>query len=403
MTRSPYITMAMLSFLALITACSAPQTKQQTSTSTVTTSAAQNNDIENPQNVVTRGLNIPKVSKVIVDVPKSYATVRTFFGTNRNVIVTGQDTQFGIKNSTNSYGYLDVSIPPNHEVGVIERPVIFKMEFKEDPNKHITILTTKLLSKDAYFAEMQQQIAKTKSKKAFIFIHGFNVSFDEAARRTAQMAYDLNFDGVPIFYSWPSNAQLFKYSSDREMAEQSKIKLEEFLRTFFATSNADQVYLISHSMGGEVLTGALVPIIKDDPMIKTKLKEIILAAPDINSDVFKKNIAPVITSLKKPITLYVSSGDSALKISKEFNGSDRLGLSSKEGVFIYSGIDTVDMTTIDTSLIGHSYYGEKLPVIQDIKEILNSDRRPPQRSLLKEILLKSKEFFWQYNGSEIIK
>jgi esterase/lipase superfamily enzyme len=101
--------------------------------------------------------------------------------------------------------------------------------------------------------------------------------------------------------------------------------------------------------------------------------------------------------------LYVSNGDSALKISKELNGSNRLGLPSKEGVFIYSGIDTVDMTTIDTSLIGHSYYGEKLPVIQDLKEILNFDRRPPQRSLLKEILLKGKDFFWQYKGSEIVK
>jgi esterase/lipase superfamily enzyme len=403
MTRSPYITMAMLIFLALITACSTPQPNRQTSAPTLTSSATQNNDMVNPQNVVTRGLNVGKMTKATVDVPRSYATVRTFFGTNRNVTGTGQDIHFGSTNSANSYGYLDVSIPPNHEVGVIERPSIFKMELKEDPDKHITILMTKLLSKDSYFAEMQQQIAKTKGKKAFIFIHGFNVSFDEAARRTAQMAYDMNFDGVPVFYSWPSNAQLFKYQSDREMAEQSKVKLEEFLRIFFATSNADQVYLISHSMGGEVLTGALVPIIKDDPNIKTKLKEIILAAPDINSEVFKKDIAPVITSIKKPITLYVSNGDSALKISKELNGSNRLGLPSKEGVFIYSGIDTVDMTTIDTSLIGHSYYGEKLPVIQDLKEILNFDRRPPQRSLLKEILLKGKDFFWQYKGSEIVK
>ncbi len=393
MTRSPYLTMAMLCFLALVTGCSTPQANRPTSVSPLPSS----------EMGVTRGLNIGKPNKATVVVPKNYATVRTFFGTNRNATVTGQDVQFGSKNSANSYGYLDVSIPSNHEVGVIERPSVFKMELKEDPEKHITILTTKLLSKDSYFADLQQQIAKTKGKKAFIFVHGFNVNFDEAGRRTAQMAYDLNFDGVPVFYSWPSNGQLLKYQSDREMAEQSKIKLEEFLRNFFATSDADQVYLISHSMGGEVLTGALVPIIKNDPNIKTKLKEIILAAPDINTEVFKKDIAPVMTSIKKPITLYVSSGDSALKISKEFNQSDRLGLASTNGVFIYNGIDTIDMTTIDTSLIGHSYYGEKLPVIQDLKQILNDDKRPPQRSLLKEILLKSKDFFWQYTGSNMIK
>src|SRR5262249_2696270 len=32
----------------------------------------------------------------------------------------------------------------------------------------------------------------------------FNVTFEDAVRRRAQIAYDLQFPGTPIRYSWPS-------------------------------------------------------------------------------------------------------------------------------------------------------------------------------------------------------
>jgi esterase/lipase superfamily enzyme len=38
----------------------------------------------------------------------------------------------------------------------------------------------------------------------FYNVHGYNVSFDDAALRTAQLAYDLTFDCPAAFFSWPS-------------------------------------------------------------------------------------------------------------------------------------------------------------------------------------------------------
>ncbi len=35
-------------------------------------------------------------------------------------------------------------------------------------------------------------------------MHGYNTSFDNALYRTAQIAYDLDFDGATFLYSWPS-------------------------------------------------------------------------------------------------------------------------------------------------------------------------------------------------------
>jgi esterase/lipase superfamily enzyme len=50
-------------------------------------------------------------------------------------------------------------------------------------------------------------------KDAFIFVNGCNVSFEDAARRTGQFAYDLEFLGVLIFY-WPSNGKFADYMND---------------------------------------------------------------------------------------------------------------------------------------------------------------------------------------------
>jgi esterase/lipase superfamily enzyme len=52
-------------------------------------------------------------------------------------------------------------------------------------------------------AQKRLDTASVFPKQAFVFVHGFNVSFENALRRTAQIAYDLNFDGAPFLFSWP--------------------------------------------------------------------------------------------------------------------------------------------------------------------------------------------------------
>ena len=56
--------------------------------------------------------------------------------------------------------------------------------------------------------------------EAFVFVHGYNNSFKAAAFRTAQIAYDLEFEGAAICYSWPSQGGevlgLPSYAKDEE-------------------------------------------------------------------------------------------------------------------------------------------------------------------------------------------
>ena len=99
-----------------------------------------------------------------------------------------------------TYGTCDVSIPPGHEKGKLEGPSWLKFEFKQDPEKHVVLLKVIPLDIASFFASASQG-----GPQALIFVHGFRVTFEDGARRMAQIARDLRpFLALPILYSWPS-------------------------------------------------------------------------------------------------------------------------------------------------------------------------------------------------------
>ncbi len=107
-----------------------------------------------------------------------------------------------------------VSLPPHHRKGELERPSIFKLEFKEDANKHVMVQRIETMECDAYFKELQTKVGQSGTQSALVYIHGYNVQFDDALMRMAQLAVDMEYDGVPILYSWPSRGKLAMYTKD---------------------------------------------------------------------------------------------------------------------------------------------------------------------------------------------
>jgi esterase/lipase superfamily enzyme len=57
-----------------------------------------------------------------------------------------------------------------------------------------------------FFTELKKIIAKGEKKTAFVFIHGYNVDFEAAVKRTAQLSRDMRFPGALILYNWASAA-----------------------------------------------------------------------------------------------------------------------------------------------------------------------------------------------------
>jgi esterase/lipase superfamily enzyme len=327
---------------------------------------------------------------------KNYALVRVYFATDRNRIKSKEPAEmFGTKRANSvSYGVCDVSIPRNHKKGVLEDASLFKLQYKNDPEKHISLLKVDVRDKDNFFSKVRAGVDASPDKKAFIFIHGYNVSFEDASRRTAQMTYDLGFKGAPVFYSWPSVNEILGYNIDEGNNEWSETNLKVFLNDFLSKSDAKNIYLIAHSMGNRMLTRALVSIIAENPENAKRIKEIILAAPDIDADVFKNVIAPALIKNNNPVTLYVSSNDWALYMSRKFSSYPRAGQTG-EAMTILTGMDTIDATNVNCGLLGHSYIGDAPDVLSDISIIIKSKFRADNREGLSQ-LTRGEEIFWEF-------
>lgn len=299
-----------------------------------------------------------------------YSTVTVHFATNRKKTEKDGHLTYSTDTDNLSYGYCDVSIPVDHRVGILEEPQLRKLEFAADPNKHVVLLSTRQTSREEFLENINGQIGTTGSN-AFVFVHGFNVSFEDAARRTAQMAYDLKFDGAPVFFSWPSQAKLTAYTVDERNIEWAETDLRVFLTDFLKHSQADNIYVIGHSMGTRALARSIAAIGISDPSALHRLKGVILAAPDIDAAVFKRDIAPRLIGAGRNVTLYASSNDKALQLSKKVHGYQRAG-ETGDGLVLLQGMDTIDASAIDTSLLGHSYYGENRSIISDLYYLLRN-------------------------------
>lgn len=320
-------------------------------------------------------------------VVSNYAVVKVYFATDRQRDVgkppaqrfSGERNIMG-GNGPLSYGSCDISIPRDHRMGQLESPSLWRLEFRDDPAKHVVVLSAEVQDRDNFFAALKTQIRASAGKSAFIFVHGYNVSFEDAARRTGQMAYDLGFDGAPVFYSWPSRGEVASYTIDENNIEWSTPHLTAFLGDFLASTEAAQVYLVGHSMGSRGLARAVADLLAAQPQLAQKITEIILSAPDIDAAIFKHDIAPKLAGARNPVTLYASSQDLALAASKAVHGYARAG-DSGAGMLIVAGVETIDATGVDTSFMKHSYFAEKRSALSDMFYLIRNHARADQRFL----------------------
>ena len=249
-------------------------------------------------------------------------------------------------------------------------------------------------SADEFYRAVSDCVARSQRKEAFVFVHGYNVAFADAARRTAQVAHDLKFSGAPIFYSWPSQAEMVDYLVDETNVVWTVPHLKEFLLGVAHKSGATSIHLVAHSMGNRALTSALREMHAEMRGQCPKFHQIVLTAPDIDADVFRRDLAPAIIQTAGRVTLYASSNDEALTLSKQFHGYPRAG-DSGDLVVVVPSVDTIDVSSIDTSLVGHSYYGDNSTVLADLFELMQASKSPDQRRWLKATML-GKLKYWQF-------
>lgn len=332
---------------------------------------------------------------------ENHTVVEILYGTDRkiNPKEKWEDYYTGERGKL-KFGIAEVSIPKKHKLGEMERPSKYLFWQKEKIGEHVIISSLEDLQKKDFLKFLNSKLNNFEEKNILIFIHGFNVTFASAIRRTAQISYDLQFKGVPMTYSWPSQGNTSEYAKDETSVQYTIPHLVKFLKEVIDTKGEANLHILGHSMGTRALANALKELSLTYPG-KHLFKNIILAAPDIDKDVFEGIYLDIIKTTDQ-ITLYASSDDTALKLSKTVHGGERIGQGGDD-IFVFkgldtidaTGIDTIDATGIDTSLLGHSYFAEKEILINDLKDVIEKSLPPSKRKSLIE-KIKANLAYWKF-------
>lgn len=354
----------------LLLSCSSKPTQPIAETMTGQTTAKP--DETQPKSVndqVAELLNSSRTEKFSDTLP-----IDVFYATNRKPGSTREpckDTSFVIERAGQdnsdpiSYGICRVNVPKIHATGQIT----YSDEYTDESDRYFKILSHKKLD----FESFQKSIRNSRTKEILVFIHGFNVKFQEAVLRASQLAYDLKFQGSVILFSWPAGGDSgllstpFIAKTYNHNKGNAALSVPDAVDFFDLLSRIDlKTYVYVHSMGHQVVIPALVNLAKNTD-IKLLVHELILNAPDFDLREFV-NLAPDLLKLAKHITIYCSYNDNALLASQKLNGAARIG-----GCELIPGMDVINVSEIDEPLLGlglgHSYYSSRA-VLTDVAQLI---------------------------------
>jgi esterase/lipase superfamily enzyme len=309
--------------------------------------------------------------------------VEVHFATNRLIQSPGRLANITDDRGSLTYGASLVSVPKtNYETADAKLAFVWgPVGINRNPSKNIFLHDVSTLNPKEFFSEVTQT-TKSNTKKAVLYVHGYNVTFENAIRISAQLKHDMGFDGLALAFSWPSRGNFAQYTVDEANVEWSKTDFIKLVKNLCDQTHIETLNIVAHSMGSRVTTSALISLLNDSPGYRKCLGELVLASPDIDADFFKRDIIPRLTAHKLPITLYSSSKDVALKASKTIHGKyPRAGESGKE-ITVVEGVETIDTSEVSDSMFGHSDYAETEILIQDLTALIVKGQRAKQRSKL---------------------
>jgi esterase/lipase superfamily enzyme len=264
------------------------------------------------------------------------ATTRERVSPDVNVFNAGRAAEM-------SYAEFVISIPPNHKPGNIEWPGP-----TPDPSSAFIVVSQRVLDRQAFEAEISRK-RDGRPPNVGVFVHGYNVNFQEAVFQMAQMTADANVDGVPIVFAWPSEGRPAGYVADKDAATFSRDQLAALLTTLARRPGFGQVHVIGHSMGGWLTMEALRQLRLTHQDATIRRLRVVLAAPDIDVDVFREQLA-VIGPLSPPMTVLVARDDGALSLSRLVaDEHDRVGAADVRDPRIAEAARKANLQVVDIS------------------------------------------------------
>lgn len=315
-----------------------------------------------------------------------HVIVPVFYGTNRSR--TGSDdpnTFYGHGRAFLDLGIVRVSVPKNRSVGEIPVPPRrWRGDVEAARSRYFILDGIERFATDYEFsAALGDTVDQSERREVLVYIHGFNTTFRQAAERAAQLSVDLELDGAPTMYSWPSRGSVLSYFADRnQIIDQFARDLRNFLFLIKNDAGADRIHIVAHSMGSEFLLAALEDLagIYGPHTNYQMFDHIVWASADVEAQRFAATI-PGVSHLARDMTVYASSRDRALRISRMIQGGrQRAGDASPPLPVIIGGVPTVVTTRMTTQGVGHDDFSG--PALNDFRAIVWLSLSPEERCIL---------------------
>jgi len=288
---------------------------------------------------------------------------RIYLATTRAFSDDPREFFSGERSREMTLAHVDVTVPPVHRPGKIEKPV----SGNTNPLKHFAVNEPVIFNSPAAFQDIVNQglaVRSTADQDILVFVHGYNVTFSAAVLRIAQFVHDTGFKGIPVLFSWASRGKTVDYVYDLNSALQARDQMVR-LGQILSQTDARMFDLVAHSMGNLATIEAMRQLVREgngEP--DTRLRRIIMASPDIDIDLFEAQIADF-NDLKKRFYVLVSSDDRALALSTTIAGGiSRVGATDPERL-AELGVNVVDLSAIDDpGTINHSKFADAPEIVQ---------------------------------------
>nr|WP_092588653.1 alpha/beta hydrolase [Rhizobium mongolense] len=265
-----------------------------------------------------------------------------------------------------AFADITVSIPPVRKVGDVAWP----KRLPPNPATDFATLKAEEISQDDAKTWLNATVRKSPDRSVLVFIHGFNNRFEDSVYRFAQIVHDSGVKSAPVLVTWPSRGSLLAYGYDRESTNYTRNALEKLFQYLAADPEVKEVSILAHSMGNWLALEGLRQMAIRNGGLPPKFKNVMLAAPDVDVDVFRSQIEDM--GKRQPrFTLFVSRDDRALAFSRRVWGDiPRLGSIDPEEAPYKDEMEAHEITVIDLTKVKagdglhHSKFAESPQVVQ---------------------------------------
>lgn len=200
----------------------------------------------------------------------------------------------------------------------------------------------------------RQFASAATGRDVLLFVHGYNETFESAARSAAQLSHALEFQGRTALFAWPSGGALLDYGYDRESALWSREGFVQALRALVNNPTVGRVHIVAHSMGTFLTLEALREL-RTEVDVSSRIGALVFASPDIDIDAFEQTVSKL-GPLSRRMTVIIDPGDRALAVSARIAGGVARAGAAERNRLEALGVRVADTSGRGWSMLRHDLF-----------------------------------------------